>query len=502
MARDAVVEGERRLRGAGLAFVIACLMLTLLLEALDQTIVGTAMPRIIRELHGLNLYTWVTTIYLLASTTMIPIVGKLSDQFGRKPFLLGGVAIFLVGSALCGAAQSIEQLIVFRAVQGLGGGIGIGLVYTLVGDIFPPEERARWQGIVGTVFAFSSVTGPTFGGWLADNGPLVWPVLTDASRWRWVFYINLPLGIVAIIGLLIYLPANISLRSSVHTGWAAVRRIDFAGAVLALCATVCLFLGLTWGGDRTFPWISPQVTGTLIAAGLLYGGLVVAERRALEPILPPALFRNRLFTANAILGLLQMMALLGMSFYVPLFIQGVLGASATQSGGMMTPFSVSIPVGSFLAGIAIGALKRYQAVAILGTLIMSVGIVLLALMTPATGLFYVMVSVAVAGFGMGLIFPVVGTIALNSVEPTQMGVGSGAVRYIGQVGGAVGVTLVGAVVNQSLASGDGLDIAIQHGLLLVLAFCAAAVLAACLLRDVRVTEQQKEVKGVENTVFV
>ena len=203
-----VIAKGRRLQSVALFSVLAALMLTLLLEALDQTIVGTAMPRIINELHGLDRYTWVVTAYLLASTTMIPIVGKLSDQFGRKWFLIGGVAIFLLGSVLCGAARTINQLIIFRAVQGLGGGIGIALVFTLVGDIFPPNERARWSGIVSGVFIISSVAGPTFGGWLADHGPLLPPLVTDASRWRWVFYINLPLGLIALAVLLVYLPGE------------------------------------------------------------------------------------------------------------------------------------------------------------------------------------------------------------------------------------------------------------------------------------------------------
>jgi len=482
-AESATISERSRLRGLALAGVLASLMVTLLLEALDQTIVGTAMPRIIRQLQGLDRYTWVVTIYLLTSTTMIPIVGKLSDQFGRKWFLLGGVALFLVGSALCGAAQTIDQLIVFRAVQGLGGGIGIALVFTVVGDIFPPDERGKWQGIVGMVYAFSSVIGPATGGWLADNGPLVWPVLNDASRWRWVFFINLPLGIIALAGLAVFLPAGISQRSSQHAGWAAVRRIDFMGAILAFGATVCFFLGLTLGGDGTYPWASPQVAGTLLLAGCLYGALVFVERRALEPVLPLSLFRNRVFAADALLSLLQLMALLGMAVYVPLFIQQVLRASATQSGAVMTPFSVSIPVGTFLAGIAISTLKRYQSVALLGTLVMTAGIFLLTLMTPTTALWYVTLAVATSGLWMGLIFPVVTVVAQNRLPPTQLGVGTAAVRYLGQAGGAIGVATVGAVVNQSLASGLSLAESIQHGLVAVLIVSLASILAASFVRD-------------------
>ncbi|HEX5570363.1 MAG TPA: MFS transporter, partial [Ktedonobacterales bacterium] len=205
---------QRSLRGTALVATLVALMLTLLLEALDQTVVGTALPKIIGDLNGFSLYTWVATAYLLASATVIPIIGKLSDQFGRKGFFLAGVVIFLVGSAASGAAQTIQQLIAFRALQGLGAGVGISLVFTVVGDIFPPAERARWQGMFGAVYGISSVFGPTLGGWLTDHGPLVTGFVTDASRWRWVFYVNLPIGIIALIALIIYLPTNISARTS------------------------------------------------------------------------------------------------------------------------------------------------------------------------------------------------------------------------------------------------------------------------------------------------
>ena len=214
--------GARRLHGVALVSVLAALMLTLLLEALDQTVVGTALPRIIGELNGFDRYTWVVTAYLLGSVTVTPIVGKLSDQFGRKGFFVVGVILFLLGSFLSGAAQTIDQLIAFRALQGIGAGTGIALVFTVVGDIFTPAERARWQGIFASVYGFSSVVGPLVGGWLTDHGPLVNGFITDASRWRWVFYVNLPLGLIALIALLVYLPANISVRTSQLRGWAAI----------------------------------------------------------------------------------------------------------------------------------------------------------------------------------------------------------------------------------------------------------------------------------------
>jgi MFS family permease len=229
----APVPETPRLRGFALASVLGAAMLTLLLEALDQTVVSTALPRIIGSLQGFDRYIWVVTAYALASSLLIPVVGKLSDQFGRKGFLLVGTTLFLIGSALSGLAQTMDQLIVFRAVQGLGAGMGIALVFTVVGDIFPPAERAKWQGLFGAVYGLASVVGPSLGGWLTDHGPLVGSLVTDTTRWRWIFAINLPLGVLALLALAIFLPKNISVRSSTGTGWAAIRRIDFLGAILS-----------------------------------------------------------------------------------------------------------------------------------------------------------------------------------------------------------------------------------------------------------------------------
>ncbi len=445
-------ESGRRLHGAALFSVLGALMLTLLLEALDQTIVGTALPRIIGALQGFDRYTWAVTAYTLASTTMIPTVGKLSDQFGRKWFLIAGAMIFLLGSALAGASQTMNQLIAFRALQGLGAGIGIALVFTVVADIFPPAERAKWQGIFGVVYGFSSVVGPTIGGWLTDHGPLVGNLITDATRWRWVFYINLPVGIIALAALLVYLPANISVRSTRYTGWAAVRRIDFLGAVLAASATICLLLGLTWGSNQIYDWSSPQVVGVLGGAGILYVGFFLAERFAVEPILPLDLFRNQVFTVSAVLSLLQLMVLVGLVIYLPLFLQGVLGESATSAGVVITPLTVASVGGAMLATFAVSMLKRYQAVTITGSLIMGAGVFLLTRMTASTDPGTAISFMVIAGVGMGTFFAVLTLAAQNALPRTRLGVGTGAVRYVGQLGAVLGVAIVGTVVNTSLSS--------------------------------------------------
>lgn len=443
--------GGRRLRGIALISILAALMLTLLLEALDQTIVGTALPKIIGSLQGFDRYTWVVTAYLLGSTTMIPIVGKLSDQFGRKWFFVAGVILFLLGSILSGASQTIDQLIAFRALQGIGAGVGISLVFTVVGDIFPPAERARWQGIFAAVYGFSSVVGPTIGGWLSDNGPLLGNLVTDTTRWRWVFYINIPLGLIALAALLVYLPTNISTRTNKYSGWAAIRRVDFLGAFLASSATICLLLGLTWGGNQIYDWNSLQVIAILVVAVVLYGSFITAERFAAEPMLPLDLFRNRVFAADAVLGLTTGMVLLSLVIYLPLYLQGVLGESATNSGEVITPLTISLVVGAAIAGIVIARIGRYQAITIIGAIILSIGVFLMTLMTSSTSILEASRNMIIAGIGLGIFFSVLTLAVQNALPRTRLGVGTGAITYLRSVGQTLGVAITGSVVNNVVA---------------------------------------------------
>ncbi len=492
---DAGTHSKPRLRGFALASVITALMLTLLLEALDQAIVGTAMPRIIAQLHGLDRYTWVVTAYLLASTTMIPVVGKLSDQFGRKWFLLGGTAIFLLGSLLSGAAQSMNQLILFRALQGLGAGIGMALVATVLADLFSPAERAKWMSLFGIVYGFSSLFGPTLGGWLSEHGPLLGSLVTESSRWRWVFYINLPVGILAVIALIVFLPAHLSVRTNEWTGWAAIRRIDFPGALLSAAATSCLMLGLTWGSTGMSAWNSLQVMGLLTAGVALLALFLMAERRAAEPILPLDLFRNQVFSMAALLSLIQMMVLLGLSLYLPLFLQGVLGSSPTSAGLVMTSLSMSMVLGAVLAGPIVGAIKRYQAIAIMGALFMAAGAFLITLMTPTTSLLQAILFMILVGIGTGVFFTVPTLAAQNALPVSRLGVGTAATRYLGQLGATLGIAIVGTAVNSS-TSGNlmqhlpdnqagrmALSGALQHGFVAVLVFAVIALLVTFFLED-------------------
>jgi len=440
--------GTPTVRGAALYSVIAALMLTLLLEALDQTIVGTALPKIIGSLNGFDRYTWVVTAYLLASTTVIPIIGKVSDLFGRKWFLLIGVVIFLVGSALSGASQTMTQLIVFRAVQGLGAGMGISLVFTVVGDLFPPRERARWQGIFAAVYGFSSVFGPTIGGWLADHGPLVGTFVTEQTRWRWVFYLNVPIGILALIALSVYLPNG---RSAL--GNDAWRRIDFLGAVLASATTICLLLGLSWGSEQTYAWTSPQVILILAGAIVLAGAFLFVENKAAEPIIPLTLFRNQTVTADTVIALGVGLVLLPLVIYLPLFMQGILGVSATDSGLAITPLTISLVVGAAVSGIIVGRLGRYRMVALSASAILFVGLLLLTRLTATTPIVVAGLFMIVTGVGIGIYFSMNTLVMQNAVPRNMLGVGTGMVRYVQSLGQTLGVAIVGTVVNNTLASG-------------------------------------------------
>ncbi len=443
-APDATAQGGgdsgARLHGMQLATVLAAIMCTLLLAALDQTIVGTALPTIVSELHGYDRYSWVLTAYLLTSTTMTPIVGKLSDLFGRKWFIVVGILIFLGGSALSGASQTMNQLILFRGLQGIGAGMVMSLVFTLVGDIFLPAERARWQGLFSGVFALASVIGPALGGYI-----------TDYINWRWVFYVNLPIGILALVLIIVFLPMNISQRNSTLRGWAAIRRIDFAGALTAAGATICLLLGLTWGGT-TYPWSDVHTVGILVAAGVLFVSFVVVEIFAKEPILPLKLFRNQVFAAGSMVALLVGAALFATAIYLPLFVQGVLGQAATNSGLVTTPLVVTMAIGGTLVGLIIARVGRYQFLSIIGAFVVVGGMFLLTQMSISTSTFDVTRNMIILGLGLGLLQPVMTLAVQNAIPRNQLGVGTAAVTYLRSLGSTLGTAVLGTVINNTMAT--------------------------------------------------
>lgn len=476
-----------RPRGWIVTTIVVGLLLTLALSALDATIVGTALPTIIGALHGFEQYSWVVTAYLLTSTTVVPIVGKLSDQFGRKGFLLTGIALFLLGSALAGTAQTMTQLILFRGLQGLGAGFMQTLAFTLVADLFPPAERGRWQGIFVSVLSLALIVGPAIGGWI-----------TDHASWRWVFYVNLPVGALALLVLIIWLPSTLAARSIPSRGWAAVRRIDGAGALTAATATVCLLLALTWGGS-TYPWSSAQVIGLLCAAGILYLAFIIVERWVSEPLLPPDLFRNRVFVASGLLALAGGMIVYAMIFYLPLFMQGVLGQTATNSGASLAPLFLPVAISAAIGGQVIAKVGRYHFLAVSGALTLLVGLFLLARMDTTTVFLTTTLNMIVVGLGIGVIQPIYTVAGQNAISPERLGAGTGAMNYLRAMGSLLGTAVLGAIVTHAAHSSDstGLSLSarqmlatgLQHVFLVMFGMGIAVLLITFFLKDVRLRKR-------------
>jgi len=334
----------------------------------------------------------------------------------------------------------------------LGAGIGIGLSFTVVADIFPPQERAKWGGLFGAVYGVSNLVGPTLGGWLTDHGPLVAGLITTEARWRWVFYVNVPIALIALAGLLLYLPRDLSIGATTRTGWAAVRRIDIMGALLAAAATTCLVLGLTWGSNATYAWGSVQVVGTLAASVVLLAVFILVERVVAEPIVPLDLLKNRVFAPAAALSFVALMAFIGLVIYLPLYLQGVLGESATNAGALLTPLTLSSVAGATVGALLINRLNGYRRIIITGAVLLTIGAFLLTRLTPTTSLLFTTIAMVIAGLGIGPFFSVLTLAAQNALPQSRLGAGTSAIRYLTQLGVVLGVAVVGTVVNHTLTA--------------------------------------------------
>jgi EmrB/QacA subfamily drug resistance transporter len=404
-------------------------MLALLLAALDQTIVGTAIPRIVADLNGLDRLAWVTTAYLVTSTTMTPIAGKLGDLFGRKPFLLAGMIGFVAASALCGLSQDMTQLIVFRGIQGIFGGVLFATVFTVIGDLFPPENRGRVQGLFGGVFGLSAIIGPTAGGFITDH----W-------GWRWVFEVNIPVGIVAVGVVLAGLPY---VRSK-----ASWRDIDFWGAFTLAAGVVPMLIALSITRDHA--WTSPEVVGLLALAAVMLAAFVFIEARAEHPIVPLELFKNPTFTVSMIVGFLTAFGMFGSILFTPLVFQGVLGISATNSGALITPMMFGLLAASTVTGLVMKRIKYYRFLGTLGVAVMIVGMYLLSGITPSTPEWHVVADLIVVGLGIGTTFPLYLTAVQVALPRKHMGVASSQIQFWRNLGGTVGSSILGAVLANRL----------------------------------------------------
>ncbi len=415
-------------------FTMIGVLCVVFLAMLDQTIVGTAMPHIVADLQGFELITWVSTAYLLTSTVPIPIYGKLSDLYGRKPIMLFGIVVFLIGSALSGAAQSMDQLIAFRAFQGLGAAALEPMAIIIIGDLFPPRERGKWQGVSGSIYGLAAILGPLAGGWITDN-----------ASWRWVFYINIPVGIVALLVLIFLMP---TLRHK-----AGQVSIDYIGAALLILGTIPLLLGFTLVGNQ-YAWLSPQIIG-------LFGGAVVVlivlvfyearlERQGREPVFEPGLIKNsvRIYGVSLLVTVIYSVSLYGTAFAIPLFAQGVLGTSATNSGLILMPFMLTAIGGSVLSGLALTLTGKYKWVAILGVVIDIVGTLMLVRLDASSSYTQLLVAMLVLGLGVGSGLAVYTTVVQN-VYPHKIGTASSTLVFFRQLGGTIGLAAMGSVLVSS-----------------------------------------------------
>ncbi|RQS68662.1 MFS transporter [Burkholderia sp. Bp8963] len=418
-------------RDAPVGLIIAALLLVMLLSALDQTIVSTALPTIVGELGGLDQLSWVVTAYLLSSTVVLPLYGKLGDLYGRKIVLQAAIVLFLAGSVLCGVAQDMTQLILLRALQGLGGGGLMVVTMAAIGDLIPPDERGRYQGMFGGVYGLATIIGPLLGGFLVEH-----------LSWRWIFYINLPLGCVAL--------AVIGIAFKPHTAHVK-HRIDYMGAAFLATALTCIILFTSEGGSL-LPWSSPQLWMTLALGLVAIGGFVYEERLAAEPIMPLALFRHRTFVLCSLIGFVVGIALFGSVTFIPLYLQVVKGSTPSQAGMQLLPMMGGMLAMSVASGRLISRFGKYRVFPIAGTLVGGIAMALLSTLSLDTPLHTMYGYMALLGIGLGMVMPVLVLAVQNTVEFRHMGVATSGTTLFRSIGGSIGVAAFGALFSNGLQS--------------------------------------------------
>jgi len=412
---------------------LAGVLLAMFLSSLDQTVVGTAMPRIITDLGGFTQYTWVTTAYIITSTIAIPITGKLTDMYGRKWFYVGGLVIFMAGSLLCGLSHTMTNLIFFRGFQGIGAGIMMANAFTVIGDIFPPAERGKYQGLMASTFGLATIIGPTLGGFV-----------TDKLSWHWVFFINIPLGII-IVALLIFFFPILKPDQLKH-------KIDYLGMTALILAVVPMLVALTWGGVE-YPWASAQIIGMLAFSAIMIPVFIAIESQAKEPIIPLFLFKNRIVTVSTFIIFITGFGMYGGIIFIPLFFQGVLGQSATNSGTFLTPMMLGLVAGSIISGQLLSrAGGHYRLLGIVGLAIMGVGMFMLSRMSPETTNARAITNIVVTGFGLGITMPLYVLAVQNAIPYSALGAGTSSAAFFRSMGGAFGLTIFGSIMNNRFAS--------------------------------------------------
>jgi EmrB/QacA subfamily drug resistance transporter len=409
--------------------IMIAIIAAMFFAAVNQTIVGNALPKIISDLGGLDYYSWVFTIYMLTSAITTILVGKLSDIYGRKPFIIIGIFIFSIGAFLAGTSTDIFQLIIYRGIQGFGAGMIMSTAFTAVGDLFAPRERGKWQGAMSAVFGISSVFGPTLGGYIVDN-----------LEWKWVFWVFLPLGIVALVLIWKLFPSTVK---------KAGEKVDYLGSVFLSSAITTALLAFSWAGTK-YDWDSVQILSLFAATALSLIIFVFVERKAVSPILPLDLFKNSIFTISNIIGFVIGVSMFGGVMYVPYFIQGVLGYSATHSSFLTMSMTLGLVFASALGGQIISKTGKYKMQAIIGLFISAIGLYLLSTMTVETSQYLLVFYLTLVGFGIGIGMTVFTLTVQNAVDQKLLGVATASSQLFRSVGGTVGVAIMGTLLNSRM----------------------------------------------------
>ncbi len=410
--------------------VLTGLIIGMFFSALEQTVVGTAMPTIIGDLNGFSIFAWVTTAYLITTTTVTPIVGKLSDLYGRRKLYLLGIVIFVIGSFLCATATSMEQLILYRGLQGVGGGMIMPLSQTIIGDIFTAEQRAKWQGVFGGIFALSSVIGPFIGGFLVDN-----------VSWHSIFLINVPFGLLSAFLIFVGMKHEVILSKE-------KRKIDYLGIVTFVPFLVLLLLGLTFAGDK-FDWVSGTSFSIFAVSVVFFVLFILTERKAIEPIIDLSLFKNRVFATTNALGFLLGLGMFGAIMFVPMFMQGILGVSPTRAGSTMTPMMISLIAASIIGGRLLLKFK-YRTVLTFGMVLTAIGFFLMSTMGIDSTQMTVNMYMIILGLGMGFVMPTLMIAVQNEFPKSKLGAVTSTSTFFRSMGGTIGITILNVVMNHSL----------------------------------------------------
>ncbi|MDP4152218.1 MAG: MDR family MFS transporter [Bacillota bacterium] len=423
----------KSLSKTGIILILAGLMASLLLSALDSTIVGTAMKKIVNDLQGMEYYAWPFTIYMLCSTVITPISGGIADTFGRKPVFIIGILTFLIGSALCGMSQSMMQLIIFRGIQGIGGGIIVTSVFIVIADLFSPEKRGKYTGIVTSIYGLASIIGPFLGGLIIDH-----------LSWRWIFYINVPVGIFA-LAIIVFIMPNFKTEGQ-------KKSVDYSGTSAIILALVPILLAFSLAGN-VYPWLSVQIFGMLIFSLAMLVLFVFFESKSKNPIIPLSFFMNRSITVTLFVAFLTNGIMYAAIMYIPYFAQGIIGTTATTSGTITAPMMLGLLFASFVTGFLTSKSGKNKAFVFTAFILMAIGTWLLSTMSVRTPYSQVILYMIILGLGVGINMPIANTNTQNSVPPQQIGAATSTVQFFRNIGSTIGSAIYGTIMTTSMNDG-------------------------------------------------